>query len=84
MPRPSEESPFRLLVEGSDDKYSVINLMARHDFDWDDEARERPYVSAEGGVERLLKAVPVAIKGTYQRIGIVLTRTRILPAGGPR
>ncbi len=72
MPRPSEESPYRLLVEGSDDQHSVIHLMARHGFDWDAESFERPYISPEGGVERLLRAVPVALKGTYRRIGVIL------------
>jgi hypothetical protein len=72
MARPTEESPYRLLVEGPDDQYSVIHLMARHGFDWDDESRVRPCVSSLGGVEQLLRAFPVAIKGTYERIGIVL------------
>jgi hypothetical protein len=60
------------MVEGSDDLHSVIHLMARHGFDWDDESRVRPFVSSMDGVEKLLKAVPVTLKGTYGRIGIVL------------
>ncbi len=69
---PLPESPYRLLVEGSDDKYSVIHLMERHGFDWDDESTPRPFVSPEGGVEKLLKSASVALKGSYERIGIVL------------
>ncbi len=72
MARPSEESPYRLLVEGSDDLHSVIHLMARHGFDWNDESKDRPFVSSLDGVEKLLKAVPITLKGTYKRIGIIL------------
>ncbi len=69
---PLSESPYLLLVEGPDDKHSVIHLMARHRFNWDDESTPRPYVSAEGGVEKLLRSASVALKGTYERIGIIL------------
>jgi len=69
---PPSESPYRLLVEGPDDKYSVIHLMERHGFDWDDESTPRPFISPEGGIEKLLKSAAVALKGTYERIGIVL------------
>ncbi|MFL6194059.1 MAG: DUF3226 domain-containing protein [Thermoanaerobaculia bacterium] len=72
MPRPSEESPYRLLVEGDDDLHSVIHLLALHGFDWDDERKVRPYLHAEGGAENLLKVLPVALKGTYERIGVIL------------
>lgn len=72
MPRPSEESPYRLLVEGDDDLHSVVHLMALDGFDWEDESKVRPYIHAEGGNENLLKAVPVALKGTYERIGVIL------------
>jgi hypothetical protein len=69
---PLPESPYRLLVEGPDDLHSVIHLMARQGFNWDDKSATRPYVSSEGGVEKLLRSVSVAIKGTYERIGIIL------------
>ena len=42
MARPLAQSPYRLLVEGPNDKYSVINLLIRHGFDWDDESAVRP------------------------------------------
>jgi hypothetical protein len=70
--QPLPESPYRLLVEGSDDLHSVIHLMAKSGFNWDDESATRPFVSPEGGLPNLLKSVPVALKGTYQRIGIIL------------
>lgn len=72
MPQPLAESPYRLLVEGIDDKHSVIHLLRRHSFDWDDAGRVRPYISVEGNVEKLLRAIPVAVKGTYERIGVVV------------
>jgi hypothetical protein len=72
MAAPPKESPYRLLVEGTDDLHSVIHLMARHGFDWEDEGKLRPFVSSLDGVEKLLRAVPVTLKGTYERVGIVL------------
>jgi hypothetical protein len=79
MARPLEESPFRLLVEGSDDLNSVIHLMARHGFDWDDESTVRPFISPGGGITGLLNAFSVALRGTYQRIGVVLDANLSLP-----
>ena len=55
MGLPSVDSPYRLLVEGSDDLHSVIHLLKRHGFDWDDESTARPYVSDENGIDRLLR-----------------------------
>jgi hypothetical protein len=72
MAPPSEDSPYRLLVEGSDDRHSVVHLLKRRGFDWDDETTVRPYVSDENGIDKLLRAVPVTLKGTYERIGIIL------------
>jgi hypothetical protein len=76
---PSPESPYRLLVEGEDDKHSIIHLLARHSFDWHDEGTIRPYVSSEGSVERLLRALPVAVKSAHSRIGVVLDADLDLP-----
>jgi len=72
MPPPLEESPYRLLVEGADDRHSLIHLMARHSFDWEDETKDRPFVHDAGGVEELLRAIPVTLNGSYERVGIVL------------
>ena len=40
-----ENAPDRLLVEGSDDKWSIINLMKRHGLDWGDTNERSPYVN---------------------------------------
>ena len=68
---PSERSPYRLLVEGSDDRHSVIHLLSRHDFNWEDPSLARPFVQEADGIEKLLEAFPVALKASYERIGIV-------------
>jgi hypothetical protein len=47
---PREDSPYRLLVEGSDDQHSVIHLLRRHGFDWDDKTTDRPYLPLQGAV----------------------------------
>lgn len=67
---PRESSPFQLLVEGPDDKWSIINLMTRHGADWDRDKR-LPYVRECGGVDALLDSAPVAARSA-RRLGIVL------------
>ncbi len=69
---PSKDSPFRLLVEGPDDKCSIINLMKQHGFNWDDSKIIRPYIEDAGGIDKLLEEIPVAIKSVKQRLGIVV------------
>jgi hypothetical protein len=69
---PAESSPYRLLVEGADDVHAIIHLLKRHGYDWDDEASKRPYVSAAGGVPHIFDAFGVALKGPYERVGLVL------------
>jgi hypothetical protein len=76
---PREDSPYRLLVEGSDDLHSVVHLLIRHGFDWDDESIIRPFVNATGSVEKLLSTLPVALKSSYQRIGVVADANSRLP-----
>ena len=72
MAPPAAKSPYQLLVEGPDDFNSVIHLLARHGFDWDDDSRVRPHVSHRGGIDGLLKDIPVFLKSAaYQRVGIV-------------
>lgn len=53
---PTSRSPYRLLVEGSDDQYSVIHLMARHGYAWDDPSSHRPFVHNTGNLSKLLSA----------------------------
>jgi len=72
MAKPSAESRYRLLVEGADDSHSVIHLMARHDFDWEDETKTRPFVDTANGVESLLSVIPSTLNGPYTRIGVIL------------
>lgn len=73
MPPPPKNSRLQLLVEGSDDAHSVIHLMSRHGYDWDDVRIDRPYVRPLGNDHELLEAVPVAVKASqYERIGVVI------------
>jgi len=66
-----ENAPDRLLVEGSDDKWSVINLMKQYGVDWDDTKARLPLVQDCGGIDGILKSVGVAVK-TYERLGLVI------------
>jgi len=71
---PLTNSPYRLLVEGSDDQHSVIHLMARHGYDWDDSTIFRPYVHVTGNLFQLLSELPVTLKDDrhFQRVGILV------------
>jgi hypothetical protein len=42
MAEPPVSSPYRLFVEGPDDKWSIINLLARHGYDWENSAHPSP------------------------------------------
>jgi hypothetical protein len=70
MPPPAN-SPYRLMVEGPDDQWSIINLLTRHGYDWNDARQVRPHVHPTGGIAPLLEAASVASK-TLQRLGIVV------------
>lgn len=67
--RPGPNCPNRLLVEGKDDKFAVIGLLARHGQDW--ETREGPYVSECGGIDSLLSTLRVALK-SYTKLGAII------------
>jgi hypothetical protein len=69
--RPDSKSPYRLLVEGIDDMHSIVHLLQRHGFDWNDDATPKPFVEVAQGVNSLLEALPTALK-TYRRVGVVL------------
>jgi hypothetical protein len=70
---PTFRSPYRLLVEGSDDQYSVIHLMARHGYDWDAPSSHRPFVHNTGSLSLLLSELPVTLKDQrLQRIGALV------------
>lgn len=66
-----ESSLYRLLVEGSDDKHSVIHLMKRHGIDWDNPANILPHVHDCGGFDPLLKSIQVNVK-SYKKLGVVV------------
>jgi hypothetical protein len=66
-----ESSSYRLLVEGTDDKHSVIHLMRRHGIDWDSLTAALPHVHDCGGFDPLLKSIRVSVK-SYNRVGIIV------------
>lgn len=65
-----ENAPARLLVEGRDDKHSVIHLMKRHNMDWDN-AVNAPYVHDCGGIDALLESVSISAK-SYSQLGVMI------------
>jgi hypothetical protein len=69
---PSGASPYRLLVEGPDDLHSIAHLMKRHGVDWENTAVTLPFIHETNGINELLDVIPVAAKGAYTRLGIVL------------
>jgi len=73
---PTSKDPYRLLVEGADDKHSVIQLLTRHDFNWDD---SRIFIQAAGGITQLLDGLQVLLKAPLDRIGIVVDADESLP-----
>ncbi|HCO96424.1 MAG TPA: hypothetical protein DIU00_21205 [Phycisphaerales bacterium] len=66
-----ENSSYRLLVEGADDKHSVIHLMKRHGIDWDNSTDLLPHVHDCGGFDPLVKSIQVSVK-SYKRLGIIV------------
>ena len=66
-----EGSPYRLLVEGTDDKHSVIHLMKRHGIDWDNSTSMLPHIHDCGGFDPLVKSIQVSAK-SYERLGIIV------------
>jgi hypothetical protein len=73
---PSSKSPCRLLVEGADDKNTIIHLLKRHDFNWDE---DRIFIQEAGGITQLLDDLPVLLKGPFDRIGIMADADESLP-----
>lgn len=71
MAAPKENCIRRLIVEGQDDKFSIINLMARHGWSWDDAYDFIPFIKDAGGVDEAIESLPTAIK-SFSRIGIVV------------
>jgi len=71
MAYPKENCARRLIVEGIDDKFSIINLMMRHGWAWDVSNDFIPFVKDAGGVNEAIESLPTAIK-SFSRIGIVV------------
>lgn len=71
MPRPTASSRRRLMVEGLDDQWSVINLLARHWVDWNADGPSLPFVEDCKGKDRLLPAIGTASR-SLDRLGVVL------------
>ncbi len=67
---PPKNAPRRLAVEGTDDKWSIVNLLAQHGTDWDRNPG-LPFVHVHEGVSRLLTELPTALK-SLERFGVVL------------
>lgn len=64
-----------LLLEGSDDYHVVKNLAKRHEFITDkleERCTIKNFNQEDGGITTLLGELSVALKGSYERIGIVV------------
>jgi len=61
----------RMVVEGKDDKHSVIHLMRRHDIDWESGDERLPWIQECGGFEPLVNSLSVSAK-SYPRLGILI------------
>jgi hypothetical protein len=84
--KPAPDRPKRLLVEGSDDKWSIIALIMRHGLNFENSSMPNvnPVGDASesgdaGGVSRLLSTISSAAKN-YPHLGIVLDADLDLPA----
>jgi hypothetical protein len=66
---PAQTSPFRLLVEGTDDLHAITELLQRHRYDWN--SPSAPYVHDSRGIDPLFAVLPTALK-TYVRLGVVI------------
>lgn len=71
MAVPRDNCAKRLIVEGRDDMFSIISLMSRHGWIWDDAYDHIPFVQDAGGGDDAIKSLPIAIK-SCSRIGIVV------------
>ncbi len=71
---PSEDSPFQLFVEGNNDRHSIIHLLKRRGFNWDDRTKLVPHIRVSGDVDRLLKDLKITLKNpeTYKVAAVVL------------
>ncbi len=70
-PAMKPDRPHRLIVEGRDDKWSIIQLTARHGWDWESPSPHYPWIEDAKGDTGVLESLPVALR-SYRRVGIVL------------
>lgn len=61
----------RLIVEGRDDQWSIVQLTAKHGWDWDHPLPHYPFIEDAKGDAPALEALPLAIR-SCDRVGIVL------------
>lgn len=71
MAKPKDNCARRLIVEGRDDEFAIINLMMRHGWIWEDAYEFIPFIKDAGGVDEAIESLPTAIK-SFSQIGIVV------------
>lgn len=67
----SRRNPQRLIVEGTDDKYTVVNLTRAHGVDWDSDGSHAPYIYDAGGLDEALRQLPVSLR-TQRTVGLIV------------
>jgi hypothetical protein len=73
-----ENAAHRLVVEGRDDQWTVINLMSKHGWDWNNPEPFHPFLHAAGNVNELLQSIGTELR-TRTRTGFVLDADVSLP-----
>lgn len=73
-----ETAVHRLVVEGRDDQYTVINLMKRHGWNWDQPEWFFPYIHKAEGVDEILRSLGTELRART-RTGFVLDVDFSLP-----
>ena len=68
---PPHTHPFQLYVEGHDDLHAIAGLLARHQVRYPS-TPWYPRIVESRGIDALLKAIPVAMKSSTDRVGFVL------------
>jgi hypothetical protein len=70
---PSKNGPYQLMVEGQDDSIVIRHLLMRRGYDWDKTPESKPFVHPLGGIEKLLAALPLALRNRdTRRLGVIV------------
>jgi hypothetical protein len=70
--KPKENSKYQLFVEGDDDVNSVLHLLMRYGYNWEDVQTTRPYVRRLDN-DQVLEQLPIALKQSqYKRLGVLM------------